>query len=161
MAQENTDFDFIGPDRQPVAITTLPQLLDIADIIRSTGFPNYKVARIPISSGLNVKAWEFHLKHYSDKQILQYIKFGFPLSLTDASELGNKEVINHYSACQYPEEVQKYINKEESFGILLGPVKNISHEQYHCSPMITRPKDNGSRRVILDLSYSHSFENLG
>ena len=151
LAQENTDFDFIGPDRQPVAITTLPQLLTIADTIRSTGFPNYKVARIPIKSDLNVEAWEYHLKDYSDKQILQYIKFGFPLSLTNANELGNKEVTNHYSACQYPQEVQKYIDKEKSFGT--GPVKNISHEQYHCSQLMTRPKDNGSRHVILDLSY--------
>ena len=43
LAQESTDLEFIGPDRQPVAITTLRQLLEIADIIRNTGFPNYKV----------------------------------------------------------------------------------------------------------------------
>ena len=153
LAQENTEFDFMGPDRQPVAITSLPQLLDIADIVRSIGFPNYKVARIPISSGLNVKAWECHLQDYSDKRVLQYIKFGFPLSLTNASELGNKEVTTHYSASQYPGEVQKYIDKEKSAGALLGPVKNIVHEQYYCSPLMTRPKDNGSRHVMLDLSY--------
>ena len=109
LAQESTDFEFIGLDRHPVAITTLLQLLEIADIIRSTGYPNYKVARIPILSGLNVKAWELYLQVYSDKRVLQYIKFGFPLSLIGASELGNKEITNHYSACQYPEEVQKYI----------------------------------------------------
>ena len=90
-AQESTDFEFIGPDRHPVAITTLLQLLDIADIIRNTGFLNYKVARNPIDFGLNVKAWEFHLQNYLDKQIPQCIKFGFPLSLTGASELGNKK----------------------------------------------------------------------
>ena len=138
-----------------MAIITLPQLLEIADIIRSTGYPNYKVARIPILSGLNVKAWELYLQDYSDKRVLQYIKFGFPLSLIGASELGNKEITNHYSACQYAEEVQKYIDKEKSLGALLGPVNNISHPQYHCSPLMTRPKDNGSRRVILVLSYPH------
>ena len=153
LSQESTDFEFIGPDCHPVAITTLPQLMDIADIIRGTGFPNYKVARIPILSGLNVKAWESYLQDYSDKRVVQYIRFGFPLSLIEAGELGNKEVTNHYSACQYPEEVQKYIDKEKSLVALLGPVNNISHEQYHCSPLMTRPKDNGSRRVILDLSY--------
>ena len=95
-----------------MAITTIPQLLAIADTIRSTGLPNYKAARIPIKSDLNVDAWEIHLKDYLNKRILQYIKFGFPLSLTKASELCNKEVTNHYSACQYPEEVHKYIDKE-------------------------------------------------
>ena len=61
LAQEGTEFEFIGPDRQPVAITSIEQLLAIADIIRSTHVPNYKAARIPIQSGLNVKAWETHL----------------------------------------------------------------------------------------------------
>ena len=111
LSQESTDFEFIGPDRHPVAIPTLPQLMDIADIIRGTGFPNCKVARIPILSGLNVKAWESYLQDYSDKRVVQYIRFGFPLSLIEAGELGNKELTNHYSACQYPEEVQKYIDK--------------------------------------------------
>ena len=115
LAQESTDYEFIGSDRHPVAITTLPQLLEIADIISSTGYPNYKVARIPILSGLNVKAWELYLQDYSDKRVLQYIKFGFPLSLIGASELGNKEITNHYSACQYPEEIQKYIDKVNSY----------------------------------------------
>ena len=130
--------------------------MDIADTIRDTGCPNYQGARIPISSGLNVEAWESHLQDYSDKRILQYIKFGFTLSLIGANELSNKEVTNHFSARQYPKEVQKYIDKEISFGALLGPVNNVSHKQYHCSPLMTRPKGNGSRRVILDLSYPRS-----
>ena len=25
--------------------------------------------------------------------------------------------------------------------------------KFHCSPLLTRPKDNGKRRVILDLSF--------
>ena len=88
---------------------------------------------------------------------MQYIKFGYPLSITEPSQLGNKDINNHYSACQYPKEVQKYINKEKSFGALLGPVDNITHKEYHCSPQMTRPKDNGSRRVILDLSYPRGY----
>ena len=148
-AQECTEFEFIGPDRQPVAISSIEQLMAIADIIRSTQLPNYKAARIPIESSLNVRAWEAHLQDYSDKRVLQYIKFGYPLSLKNSEELCNKEKTNHYSACQYLLEVQKYIDKEKSLGALLGPV----HPQYHCSPLMTRPKDNGSRHVILDLSY--------
>ena len=111
--------------------------------------PNYKAARIPIQSGLNIKAWETHLQGYSDKRVLQYIKLGYPLSLKNAEE----ETTNHYSARQYPLEVQKYIDKEKSFGALLGPVHSIVHPHYRCSPLMTRPKDNGSRRAILDLSY--------
>ena len=55
LAQEGTEFEFIGPDRQPVVISSIEQLTAIADIIRSTHVPNYKAARIPIQSSLNVK----------------------------------------------------------------------------------------------------------
>ena len=153
LAQEGTAFEFVGPDRPPVDITSIEQLIAIADIIRNTHVPNYRAARIPIKSGLNVEAWETHLQGYSDKRVLQYIKFGYPLSISNAEELCNKDSTNHYSARQYPSEVQKYIDKEKSLGALLGPVPSIVHPHYHCSPLMTRPKDNGSRRVILDLSY--------
>ena len=96
MAQEGTEFEFIGPDRQPVIISSTEQRMAIADVIKSTHVPNYKSARIPIESSLNGKAWNAHLQGYSDKRDLQYIMFGYPLSLKNSEELCNKETINHY-----------------------------------------------------------------
>ena len=52
LAQGNTDFVFIGPDRQPIILDSVDTLLKIASMVRSTGQPNYKYARIPIKSGL-------------------------------------------------------------------------------------------------------------
>ena len=127
----------------------------MANLIRESGLPNYKAIRIPIESGLKVKAWEKHLHDYVDKRVLQYIKFGFPLSLNNPQELNNIEVTNHFLARQYPQQVQQYIDKEIELGALLGPVKEIKHEQFHCSPLLTRPKDNDKRRVILNLSHPH------
>ena len=84
--QAVTDFSFIGPDREPVEITSIDKLLQVADTILSTGIPNYRMARIPIKSGLNVEVWERHLHDYADKRVLQYIKFGYPLSLNNPNE---------------------------------------------------------------------------
>ena len=39
--------------------------------------------------------------------------------------------------------------------LLIGPVNNIDHDHYHCSPLLTRPKDTDKRRVILNLSYPY------
>ena len=116
---------------------------------------SYKAVRIPIESGLNVKAWERHLHEYVDKRVLQYIKFGFPLSLHNPQALNNTEISNHFSARQYPRQVQEYIVKEIVLGALLGPVKEIKHDQFHCSPLLTRPKDIDKRWVILNLSHPH------
>ena len=45
-----TDFSFTSPDREPVKIDSVDKLLQTADIILSTGVPNYQMARIPIKS---------------------------------------------------------------------------------------------------------------
>ena len=44
-----------------------------------------------------------------------------------------------------------------SDGICLGPLKEseLPFENYTISPLTTRPKPNGSLRIILDLSFPH------
>ena len=97
LAQADTNFKFIGPDREPVEINLVEKLITIADSIRNSGVPNYRGVRIPIKSGLNIEAWEKHLEDYADKRVVQYIKLGFPfLSLTNPHELNNTEVTNHF-----------------------------------------------------------------
>ena len=80
---EETDFEFIGPDRDLCEYKNIDQVIKVAEMIKETGLPNYKQARLPIKSDLNLPAWEKYLTDYSDKRIFQYLKFGFPLSLTD------------------------------------------------------------------------------
>ena len=153
LSHEDTVFEFIGPDRPPVHINSVEKCIEIANIIRATGLPNYKSARIPIASNLKVEASEKALSAYPDKHLLQYIKFGFPLSLSSTDFLTNKKAINLHSALQYPQAIEKYITKEKKFGTILGPVTHIHSAHYHCSPLLTRPKDTNDRRVILNLSH--------
>ena len=89
------------------------------------------------------------------------MQYGFPLSLSSPESLRNHTVKNHFSALQHPAAIQEYLAKEQSYGAILGPVKNFGHEieQYtiHCSPLLTRPKDGNKRRVILDLSHPYGL----
>ena len=48
-----------------------------------------------------------------------------------------------------------YLRKETSLGAIVGPVPNIDSDVYHCSPLLSRPKDNNKRRIILNLSHPH------
>ena len=86
------EFIYIGPDRAPQNIESIDAYLKIADIIRDTGVPNYAQARIPLISGLNINEWERELRDYHDPLLLQYLKFGFPLSLVHSHELSNNTV---------------------------------------------------------------------
>ena len=106
-------------------------------------------------SGLNLQAWEYRLRDYPDKFLFQYLKFGFPLSLTDPTSLHNIEISNHPSTLVYPEAVDQYIAKEVGLGAMLCPSGHKNFHHYHCFPLLTRPKDTDKRRVILNLSYPH------
>ena len=156
--QEN--FSFIGPDRDLVTISTIPQCFQIAGIIRGTGLPNYRQARIPLRLGINLQTWEYRLRDYPDKFLLQYLKFGFPLSLTDPTSLHNVHISNHPSALAYPEVVDQYIAKEVGLGAMLGPSDHKNFDHYHCSPLLTRPKETDKRCVILNLSYPTGLRSM-
>ena len=116
---EYDDDQFVGPDRDEIDVDNIDTCLRIASVIKGTNQPNYKCARFPIKSGLNIRAWEYHLDGYPDKQILQYLMFGFPLSFTENGQLGSKHVTNHYSALAYPEAVTEYLLKEVRLGAKL------------------------------------------
>ena len=107
LAFESTDFRFIGPDRLLVTIDSIDKCLQVGKIARNTCLPNYRMTRISLTSGLNIPAWERVLQGYPDDRLLQHIKFGFPLSLRSSDNLHNQEVLNHFSARQYPEDIQK------------------------------------------------------
>ena len=161
IATESTDYEFIGPDRATVSVTNVSHYLKVAAIIRSSGLPNYRQVRIPIQSGLNIGAWKKYLHDYPDKKLIQYLQYGFPLSLSSPESLRNHTVKKHFSALRHPSAIQEYLDKEQSYGAILGPVRNfgqeVDHKQIHCSPLLTRPKDGNKHRVILDLSHPHGL----
>ena len=153
LAHDNTDFTFIGPDRPSLPLNSIQDYLKVSRTIRETGLPNYNMARFPIESDLNIEAWEKYLRHYDNKRLLQYLKYGFPLSIINPDKLNNTNVTNHFSALQFPGAVEQYLQKEIQCGAMLGPFDHIDCPHYHCSPLLTRPKESNRRRVILNLSY--------
>ena len=44
---QRADFEFIGPDRAPVLINSVQTCLELANIIRGTGLPNYSCQNSP------------------------------------------------------------------------------------------------------------------
>ena len=146
-------FTFIGPDRQPVVMNSIHDYTKAADIIKQSSVPNYQQARIHVTSNLNIAAWERCLQDYPDQLLIQYLKFGFPLSLNKDNKLNNDQITNHFLARQFPEAVDEYLAKEIKMGAIIGPDNNIQCTEYHSSPLLTGPKDGDKRRIILDLSY--------
>ena len=128
----------------------------MATVIHSTGLPNYRQARLAVYSNLNIPAWGRLLVNSPNTRLLDYLKFGFPLSILNHESLDNRDIVNHFSALQHPKAVTDYLHKEVNLGAILGPFDAIPYHKFHCSPLLTRPKDLDKRRVILNLSYPNT-----
>ena len=159
--REQSDFDFgfipLGEQQMSNTFDTnvidTNNLIEIHEIVRKTKKPNFMQARIPVTSQLNVEVWQELLKDYWNQQLLQLLRFGFPLDFNRNGQL-QCEGGNHSSATQYPKDVDAYIQEESSYGAILGPFKENSIKNSHTSPFMTRNKPNSDRRrVIIDLSW--------
>jgi len=128
-------------------------LLQAFDIIKQSGVPNHQLAKIQVHSSLNIQLWAEHLEFYHDQLLLQYLQFGFPLSI-DTNEF--KPLVsdcNHNTALAFEQFVDEYISEEIRQGAIFGPFKALPISSCHVSPMLSRSKDAHSRRIIVDLSY--------
>ena len=153
IAMQPTEFKFIGPDRPGIDTIDSEQYLKLARTVKESGVPNYRQVRVPTKSGLNIEASRRHLFDYKDQVLIQYLEYGFPLSISDSESLSGLNITNHFSAKQHHQAVSSYLVKEKQFGAIMGPIHEPHCYARHCSPLLTRSKDIDKRRVILDLSY--------
>ena len=127
--------------------------IELHNEVKKHDLPNYLGARIPVPSHLNIHAWETLLEGYWDRQLLECLKFGFPLGFNRTCSLSHDKD-NHKSATQFPDHVTRYIEEEKQFGAIIGPFDKPPIKNLHYSPFMTRHKPNSNnRRVILDLSW--------
>ena len=161
--QSKYDFRFIPlshqvmPENHDINTAHDVSVIETHKRVKHTGLPNFLGAGIPIKSQLNTKAWQELLHDYWDKQLLQFIKFGFPLGFNRNCVL-NHTSENHKYALEHPEQVKAYIDEELKLDALIGPFHTNLLENSYCSPFMTRPKANSeARHVIMDLSWPTGY----
>lgn len=126
----------------------------VYDSVRASGLPNVLGARIPLTTSLNISSWyALSTAHPYDDWLIEMMVYGFPLQYIGDIPRTNCTA-NHSSACRFPDHVNKFIRKELSEGAMIGPFdSNPFHDWSHVNPLMTRPKSNGSQRIIVDLAY--------
>ena len=105
------------------------------------------------------KSWNFTLLSqllidYHDKEILQYLMFGWPVDHDEDTPLELRGC-NHRGATEFEEVIDKYIEKEIRLGATIDPFENIPFKcPVAISPLSTRPKkDSTDRHIIMDCSW--------
>ena len=153
--------DFISVPECESSNTYVSDPVELHKLVKARGMYNFLGLRIPVRSQLNVKQWEEKLEGYWDTQLIELIRYGFPMDFNRQSPL-RWEDKNHNSALQFPQHVDAYLTEEVEFGAIQGPYIKNPIEDCHFSPFLTREKSNAShRRVIIDLSWPrHASVNL-
>ena len=138
----------------PVPGSLSDEYIKIYDVVRRTGLPNAMGACIQLPSILDRSAWSACLDEIGGRpQLLDFITYGFPLGYVGPVS-DTKGTRNHPSAADYPDQVQAFLKKEISLGGVLGPAKNPHfHPWCHISPLMSRPKNDGDRRIITDMTF--------
>ena len=134
----------------------MPEVLQAHRLIRDSGLPNFLGLRIPVKTNLKIASWRAHLCDYFDKQLCDLIEFGFPLDF-DRSRLLESTLVNHASARNFSEHIDKYLREELQFQAILGPFDHPPIKM-HISPFMTREKSGSdSLCAIIDLSFPKIF----
>ena len=119
------------------------------------GYPNRWGARIPIYSKWNLQLFSELLKDYEDKEVVEWMTYGWPSGRLPTLEDPEVSLTNHAGATEHPQALSKYISKELGKEAVMGPFDSIPFQsKIGISPLSTRPKrDSLERRIILDLSF--------
>ena len=110
---------------------------------------------VNITTPVNIPRFASLLSNHPDPGMVQYLIDG----LTNGFDIGTIGIPNtsrpknHRSALDHPEEVTNAIIKELKNGHIAGPFISPPFDNLHCSPLGAREKDDGSYRLIMDLSY--------
>ena len=93
------------------------------EIVFNSRAYNYEHCRIPILSHLNIDFFKFFLCDYADKDILHFLEYGFPLGADDPSSVLTSDLVelNHKGAIDYPDHIDKFLQKEILKGSIIGP----------------------------------------
>ena len=139
-------------EKQQQQNSTLQDIM-LANKIVNSGVPNRYGCRIPLCTQWNLECMEQWLLDYHDKEVMEWLRYGFSISREDNFLDPEPATCNHADATLYPEVIDNYIAGELKWSATLGPFKILPFiKRIGISPLSTRPKrETGKRKIIMDL----------
>ena len=112
-----------------------------------TWLPECLGAQVPVKLGWNVQLLENLLSGYHDREVVQWIKYGWPVSRPLNWRDPTPSFENHASAEQFLEDVENYIAKELDRKATMGPFSTVPFTSWiGVSPLSTRTKKDCGER---------------
>ena len=116
--------------------------------------PNAFGAKLLVSTSLLLTNWRTLLSNYSDKIVVDFLPYGWPINYT-TSTLPASSLHNHPSASHFDSHVQAYIDSELAWNAIARPLEYLPFfDDFVCSPLQTVTKRGSPTwRVVMDLSF--------
>ena len=89
---------------------SLEQQVELVNYVRSAGGVNVLTTRIPIKTGWNIRLLSQLASSPSDREVVQYLLFGWPINHDGREVTVNKQ--NHSTALLHKQDVDKYVQSE-------------------------------------------------
>ena len=112
----------------------------LAHKITDSGVPNKIGCRIPLVTGWNTALLDMLLLDYEDREVVDWLTYGFTVSRDDTTQDPSPGDCNHRGATLFPQAIDKYVTTELNLGASIGPfaIPPFTH-RIGISPLSTRP----------------------
>ena len=129
-------------------------MVHASTLVHESKMPNYLGLQIPVMQFWNLDVFENLLGNYPDKEIIQFLKFSWPIN-HDERQYSNGICENWKGANLHASQVNKYLRTELLYKSVIGPFKaNPFVQKIGISPLNTqKKKDSTEKRIVLDLSF--------
>ena len=129
--------------------------LEAHKAIKSSGFYNYEFCKIPIPTRIRYDRIREALGEnctVKDEKMLRLVKYGMPVGCDPSYGVKRKQK-NHHSAVSFKNDISKYLKDNAKSQAILGPFKVSPISNLCYSPLMTVPKEEVKRRVVVDFSF--------
>ena len=124
-------------------------------LVVKSGRHNFLGCKIPLPTLIRHDRIREALGQYaSPKELLtlSLLEFGMPINCRAGFGVHSRKK-NHHSAVSFKKEVKDYVDKSLATKDMLGPFKEAPIQDLCFSPLMTVPKEESKRRVVMDFSY--------
>ena len=126
---------------------TCCEQVELCRRVMKGGYPNAWGPKIPLKSKWNLVLLESLLTDYEDKEVVLWLKYGWPVSRPPNIHPPTPTYKNQASANMHPKFIEDYIEKELNRNAICGLFKEVpfSH-RVRVSPLSTREKRDSQDR---------------
>ena len=124
-------------------------------LVKLSGMFNFQYCRIPVPTKIRYDRLQSSLGQvlsFKEKRTLDLLQFGMPLDC-DPNFGVRKVQKNHSSATNFASDIGHYFHDNLESQAILGPFNIPPIPELCFSPLMSVPKDENSRRVIVDFSF--------